>query len=195
MLLFWLGCLSKAELSKVEDHILCPAIWCKKEVGCFSGQDTASHNLKLRPVLQKSPLAFPLHKFHQSDQSERIAFRASFFHSHSGVWTHTHTHRCTDTDTQQYTTQKRFYMVFDCTSHMSKCSTNLLEIIDFYRFDCSSILHEQTEIEQAGVVRKGKARVFLLWPNKLCMWDVCHIVFLYLSILVIWSVLNTNSGS
>lgn len=159
MLLLWLGCLSKAELSKVEDHILCPAVWCKKEVGCFSRQDAASHNLELRPVLQKSPLAFPLHKFHQSDQSERIAFRASFFHSHSGVWTHTH--RCTDTDTQQYTTQKCFYMVFNCTSHMSKHSTNLLDIIDFYEFDCSSILHEQTEIEQAVTVWKGKACVLL----------------------------------
>lgn len=115
MLLLWLGCLSKAELSKVEDHILCPAVWCKKEVGCFSGQDAASHNLKLQPVLQKSPLAFPLHKFHQSDQSERIAFRASFFHSHSGVWTHTHTD--VQTQTHSSTLHKSVFTWFSIALH------------------------------------------------------------------------------
>lgn len=95
MLLFWRGCLRKVELSSVEDHILCPAVWCKKDPGSFTRRDAASHNLSksetLRPLLQKSPLAFPLHKFHQSDQSIRIAFTASCCSSHSAAWTHAHT--------------------------------------------------------------------------------------------------------
>lgn len=179
MLLFWWGCLSKVELSNVENHILCPAVWCKKEVGCFPGQDEAPHNPKLRPVLLKSPLAFPLHEFHQSDQSERIAFRASFFHSHSRVWTHTHTRAHKYTHTHCSTLHKNvFTCLFDCTSHVSKYSTNLLEIIDFYRFDCSSILYEQTEIEKALMVRKGKASVlFFKCTKKLCISHVRRVTF------------------
>lgn len=76
-----------------------------------------SQSETLRPLLQKSPLAFPLHKFHQSDQSERIAFRASFFHSHSGVWSHTYgctrIHRHT---TEHYT--KVFLHAFSIALHM-----------------------------------------------------------------------------
>lgn len=131
-----------------------------------------SQSETLRPLLQKSPLAFPLHKFHQSDQSERIAFRASFFHSHSRVRTHTHV-----TQTHCSALHKSvFTCLFECTSHVSKRSTNLLEIIDFYRFDCSSILHEQTEIEKAAMVSKGKARVLLLYRTKtLCISHVRHV--------------------
>lgn len=122
-----------------------------------------SQSETLRPLLQKSPLAFPLHKFHQSDQSERIAFRASFFHSHSEHThrrRHTHTYTHADTHAHCSTLHKSsLTCLFDYTSHVSKYSTDLLEIIDFYRFDCSSILHEQTEIEKAVLVREGKVCV------------------------------------
>lgn len=75
-----------------------------------------------------------------------------------------HTHRCTHI--QRHTAvdnTKVFLHAFSIAlQHMSKYCTNLLEIIDFYRFGCSSILHEQTEIEKAAVVRKGNVCVLLL---------------------------------
>lgn len=113
------------------------------------GRCSLSQSETVRALLQKSPLAFPLHKFHQSDQRERIAFRASFFHSHSGVRTHIWT--CMHAQTHCRTAHKSvFTCFFDCTSHVSKHGTNLLEIIDFYRFDCSSILHKHTETEKGS---------------------------------------------
>lgn len=80
---------------------------------------------------------------------------------------------------------------------MSKYSTNLLEIIDFYRFGCSSILNEPSEIEMAVVVKKKKSKacvysIAALHKKSLAsyVWDMCHILRLYVSILVIGSLLE-----
>lgn len=83
----------------------------------YRGRCSYAQSEMLRPLLQKSPLAFPLHKFHQSDQSERIAFRASFSHSHSGVRTHT----CGCTRMHRHTAEHRtkaFLHAFSIALHM-----------------------------------------------------------------------------
>lgn len=59
---------------------------------------------------------------------------------------------------------------------MSKYGTNLLEIIDFYRFASSSILHKRSENEKA-TVRKGSVCVLLKHTGALALRD--EIVYLY----------------
>lgn len=71
---------------------------------------------------------------------------------------------------------------------MSKYGTNLLEIIDFYRFASSSILHKHSENEKA-TVRKGSACVLVKHREALALSDeTCHRVHLYFLVLVIEAV-------
>lgn len=81
-------------LVQPEDHFLCCALMFKTAFQvCFKGSDLTllSQSEIVRPLLQKSPLVFPLHKFHHDDQSERTAFRACLSHS----YTHRQRRMCT----------------------------------------------------------------------------------------------------
>lgn len=118
---------------------------------------------------QKSPLAVPLHKFHQTDQNERIAFRGRFFSP-----LHTVGYERRQADTLVQNTKNLLTCLFDCTSDVSKYSTNLLEIIDFYRFSSPSILHEHSETEKAGV-RKGNVCIVSKCTKACWFFETRHV--------------------
>lgn len=68
---------------------------------------------------------------------------------------------------------------------MSKCGTNLLEIIDFCRFASSSIRHECNEFEKASGQKRRRLRAVGAHKGTLALGDhTCHVVYLYFSVLV-----------
>lgn len=164
ILLFWRRCLSKVELSSLKTISFAPLSDVTQSWGVLRSQSKT-----LRPLLQKAPLASPSPQV-SSEWSEQKNSLQGWFLPFTQRDMNTHISlSAAYTDTLQssaHSLQKSiFTCVFNCTSHMSKYSANLLEIIDSCRFDCSSILNVQSEIEKLS-------STVLPWSSqKPCMLD------------------------
>lgn len=135
---------------------------------------------------QKSPLAVPLHKFHQTDQNERIAFRVEIFFPSTQLGMNSHRRVQTHTSRKH---KKPFNMPF--WLHFRRVKIQYKSAGNYwFQQVCLFINSSWVQQNWKGTVwKRQRLRAVEAHTGTLALQDeTCPTVYLYFSVLVIEAV-------